>query len=150
MATATGDDTSHALQPSGPSRWTGEEEKWVEWHFEIVQWTRRHDRRMTELMLRASEQLVPVDITDMTDEAVVLSGRLMSDLAAKTCDRARRLLMTLEDQGNGFEAWRRLCEKGQGGGRLRKVGLLNQILQYKFQAKDFMDSFMQFEGLIKQ
>ena len=58
--------------------------------------------------------------------------------------------MTLEDQGNGFEAWRRLCEMGQGGGRLRKVGLLNQIIKYRFQAKDFMDSFMQFEGLIKQ
>ena len=58
--------------------------------------------------------------------------------------------MTLEDQGNGFEAWRRFTELGQGGGRLRKVGLLNQILQFKFFTKDYMDGFTQFEGLVKQ
>ena len=101
----------------------GDEERWIEWQFEITQWSRRHDRRTPDFMARAGDQTVSVEIEDMTEEVQLLAGKLMSDLAVRTQDRARRLLMTVEDQSNGFEAWRRLSELGQRRGRLRKVGL---------------------------
>jgi hypothetical protein len=115
--------TLHNLQTQGPFRWGGEEERWIEWQFEVMQWSRRHDKRMLEYMSKSADQTAEVDWDDMTEEIQGLAGKLMSDLAMRTTDRARRVLMTMEDQGNGFEAWRRLTELGQGGGRLRKVGL---------------------------
>jgi len=72
----------------------------------------------------------------------------MTDLALKTSDKARIICMSVAEPDNGFECWRLLCKRGQGGGAALKVGLLNQILQFDFKG-DFGDRILVLEGLVR-
>eukprot|EP00969_Alexandrium_andersonii_P228214 10078967-Alexandrium_andersonii.AAC.1 len=62
----------------------------------------------------------------------------MTDLALKTTDKARRLLMSMGETDNGLEAWRLLSHMAEGRGALRKTGMLWQILEFKLTG-DYQD-----------
>ncbi len=113
----------------GPEAWDGSFDKWVPWKFSMMNYLRRHAPLEVTALLQASEASV-VTITSSTvtsDENKKISAQVMTDLALKTADKARRICMSVAEPDNGFECWRLLCKRGQGGGAALKVGLLNQI-----------------------
>ena len=116
----------------------------------MEQWLRRHHTDMPTLTARSAEAAAPLAAGDMTAETIELSGKLMTDLAMKTTGKAKRLLMALEDQSNGFEVLRQLALMGQGSGRNRKTGALIQALHMKFDPKDFVGSLLVFEDIVRQ
>ena len=60
---------------------------------------------MPQLLSDVCEQTEFVRLAEMEEEPKRIAGLLMTDLALKTTDRAQRLLMNLDDQFNGLEAW---------------------------------------------
>jgi hypothetical protein len=100
---------------------------------------RRCDGKVPELMQAAADQTEPCALVDMSDDVRALAGEIVSDLALRTTDRARRRLMTTELGSNGFEAWGFLAAMVEGGGPKRRTGLLRTILEFDFEASDFCD-----------
>ena len=56
--------------------------------------------------------------------------------------------MNLDEPSNGLEAWKRLVRLGEGGGGVKRAGLLRQVLKYDF-SDDFMDNLGSREALGK-
>ena len=75
---------------STPFKWSGLEEEFAEWKFEMEQWVRRHHTDMPTLTARSAEAAAPLAAGDMTAETIELSGKLMTDLAMKTTGKAKR------------------------------------------------------------
>ena len=85
-----------------------------------------------------SVEFAAVATADMNDAVVGWSGKVMTDLSLKTVDKAQRALMSIQESDNGFEAWRVLVRMGEGGGGIKKAGLLRQLLRVDFSG-DFLD-----------
>eukprot|EP00971_Amphidinium_carterae_P235475 4672999-Amphidinium_carterae.1 len=140
------DDTK--LENKGPSRWDGSEETWQEWRFEFVNWSRRHELRLPEMLKQSTVELYL--LSDMDVEARVLAGKVMTDLALKTTGAAKRLIMSIEEPDNGFLAFRELSRRAEAGTGLRETTLLTSILKFDFNGKDLRDRIVQFDQLVQR
>ena len=77
----------------------------------------------------------------------------MSDLTALCSESALRTIMALEDTAeadNGFEAWRLLARRAQGGRGLRTMGLLQAIMDFDFRGPNYLDRLMVWKGLVRE
>ena len=99
----------------------------------MTNFMRRHDALQMSTLLEAAEnRREQVSVGTMEDDVRKLAGLVMTDIALKTSDRALRIVMSVAESDNGFEAWRLLCKKGEGGGAYKRTGLLNTILKHDF------------------
>ena len=112
---ATVDAMALSCEKFGPMRWTGEGSTRAQFKFEFTNWARRHGANVPKLMTDVCDQVEYVRVTEMEEEPLRVSGLLMTDLVVKTCDKAQRLLMNLDEPSNGFEAWQRLTKLAEGG-----------------------------------
>ncbi len=90
----------------------------------------------------------PAPLSTINEVHWPLAGLIMTDLAHKTTDKARILLMTMQETGNGLEAWRLLSHMAEGRGALRTTGMLTQILEFKFTG-DYHDRAQTFRQLVR-
>ena len=115
-----------------------------------MNWCRRHDLNAPKYMRLTLDMSDAIDIEQIDADQQVFCARLMTDLALKTKDAAKRIVMNIEQPDNGLEAWRQLGLRGQGGGPQRRAGLLNQILRFDFRGASFMDRVCIWETLVRQ
>ncbi len=108
---------------SGPEVWDGSFDKWAPWKFGMMNYLRRHSPLEVTAIPMASEArtLAITYVSIGTDEHWNIAAQVMTDLALKTSDRARRICMSISEPDNGFEFWRLLCKRGQGGGAALKL-----------------------------
>ena len=83
---------------AAPFKWSGDESQWPEWRFEMINYARRHSVNLPDLMVSAEESAVILSYSDFTDEVKVVAGKLMTDLALRTKDKAKKRLMQVDLQ----------------------------------------------------
>ncbi len=98
----------------------------------MLSWVRRHDPSAPTLLRDMESREDRALLATINEAHWPLAGLIMTDLALKTTDKARRMLMTMQETDNGIEAWRLLSHMAEGRGALRKTGMLGQILDFKF------------------
>jgi hypothetical protein len=116
MAT-TGDDTSRDRdREQAVRKWDGDPGDWIEWRFDVRNWSRRHDMSVPAAMEAAGCSETPLSLVTMKPEEQVLAGKVMTDLSLKTTGKAKRVLMGIpsEESDNGLEGWRLLTHLGEG------------------------------------
>ena len=74
----------------------------------------------------------------------------MSDLASRTTCATKRAVMGIEEDDNGFLAYRVLARRAESGADLRATTLLNHILQFDFRGRDFRDRLVQWEAPVRK
>ena len=144
---ATGSSEGHTTNQAGPQKWAGDEADWPTFKFEFLNWARRHAPELPRLLNSASEAEA-IFLADMTEAATVLAGKVMTDLSLRTTERAQRALMAISEADNGFEGWKILTHMGEGGGGIKRAGLLRQLLKYDFSG-DYLDRLNLFEQLVR-
>ena len=145
---AAGANDGHSTNTSsGPLKWAGDESDWQTFKFEFLNWARRHSPELPRLLSTASEA-EGLALVDMTTSAVELAGKVMTDLSLRTTERAQRALMAISEPDNGFEGWKVLTHMGEGGGGIKRAGLLRQILKHDFSG-DYLDRLNLFEQLVR-
>ena len=134
----------------GPPRWDGGESAWPEWSFEFMQWSRRHDDTLPQLLREAAHSPQLPSMSDLSQTHQVLAGKVMTDLAVKTSGAAKRILMNLAEDDNGFAAWHLLSRRCEVSTGMRATSLLTAILKFDFSGRDFRDRLVVWEGLVRQ
>ncbi len=74
----------------------------------MMNWCRRHDLNAPKYMRLTLDMTDAIDMETVDAEQQMFCARLMTDLALKTKDAARRIVMNIEQPDNGLEAWRQL------------------------------------------
>ena len=116
-------------------------------------WMRKSCRDITINVLSALQQAensaVEIVLANMDDEEAKAAGVVWQELTLITRGEAGRIVAAAEDE-NGFEAWRLLARRSQGGGPTRAKTLMSLILGYSFETAKIMDQLAQWERLIAQ
>ena len=129
-----------------PQPFAGKDQQWVDWAFIFRPYCSLLSPRLRELMENAQLQaLVLVPPIDAVDQAL---SRDLFHLLVLVCkgpamQEVRRAQTSQGD--NGFEAWRLLVKRYEPAERNRAFGLLNSVLQHKFDTKDILTSLSEWE-----
>eukprot|EP00969_Alexandrium_andersonii_P233927 10328834-Alexandrium_andersonii.AAC.1 len=76
--------------------------------FEMLNWVRRRGAQAPTFLRGMEERIGPAPLSAFHVEHAPFAGLIMTDLALKTTDKARRLLMAMPEADDGREAQRRL------------------------------------------
>ena len=115
-----------------PHSFSGRREGWREFRFVFEAFACAAHPGM-ELVLRRAETMNDqvIDSIDLDEETGSLSKQLYYMLVMLTTDDAHRLLINIE-QGNGADAWRRLCWEYEPNVRVRHGAVLHGLLRREF------------------
>lgn len=69
-----------------------------------MHWGRRHEGQLPELV-DVSLTREETRLEDMPEIVKTAVGKLMTDLVVRTIGRAKRALMSADENDNGFEDW---------------------------------------------
>ena len=148
------DEAGDATRPARcPPTYKGDEADWNEWSIVARSYIRRHGAAVPGLLREAEAKEEKVLTENLTEVALKQAGRIMSDLTALCSESALRTIMALEDTDeadNGFEAWRLLARRAQGGRGLRTMGLLQAIMDFDFRGPNYLDRLMVWKGLVRE
>ena len=81
------------------------------------------------------------------DVQLLVVSRQLHYLLAQITEGPARLIVRLNERGNGFESWRQLRERFSLPDRARGVSLLSPLLDFKFQDASFEADLTEFLSL---
>ena len=134
-----------------PPTFGGESDKFQDFHFKLRPYVALTERQ-AERLLDMSEQSyheIDDDHLDFGQHGVPderlrarqdFSRKLFYVLVTVT-DKAPLLIVQPVASGNGFEAWRRLCNRHKPQVQLQSMGTLTTILEATFPETNFEDHF---------
>ena len=136
-------DTRGLLKPQS---FAGKDQQWTDWAFIFRSYCSLLSPRLRELMENAQVPPVPIGVPlDAVDQSL---SRDLFHLLVLVCkgpamQEVRRAQNAQGD--NGFEAWRLLVKRYEPAERNRAFGLLNSVLQHRFDSKDILTSLSEWE-----
>lgn len=115
-----------------PEKFAGRREGWRQFRFVFEAFACASHANMAELF-RESESMgdKQIDLDGMDEQKTTLSRQLYYMLVMLTSDDAQSLVGNV-DQGNGAEAWRRLCWEYEPNVKVRHGAVLHALLRREF------------------
>jgi len=132
-----------------PDVFSGEQAAWSDWAFVFRAFARRYGDRYLEWMNAAVAFEGQLLNEDYTNDCLEFSMRIYADLALLCRGPALRIVKSCQ-QGNGLECWRELHVRYEGKGVLRAKGLLNHVLYYQWEGKDWLDRYLAWKELVTE
>ena len=115
-----------------PQSFNGRREGWREFRFVFEAFACAAHPQLEQLFRRAETMNdMTIDFLDLDKETAVLSRQLYYMLVMLTTDDAHRMMINIE-QGNGVEAWRRMCWEYEPNVRVRHGAVLHGLLRREF------------------
>ena len=139
-----------------PPHYSGEPDKWEDWSWQLKSYVALYKPAAREVMELAEGAAAP--ITDQVvlnyqtnhigqDVQILVFSRQLHYLLAQITEGPARLIVRLNEHGNGFESWRQLHERFSLPDRARGVSLLSQLLDFKFRDASFEADLTEFLSL---
>ena len=139
-----------------PPHYSGEPDKWEDWSWQLKSYVALYKPTAREVMELAEGAAAP--ITDQVvlnyqtnhigqDVQILVFSRQLHYLLAQITEGPARLIVRLNEHGNGFESWRQLHERFSLPDRARGVSLLSQLLDFKFRDASFEADLTEFLSL---
>ena len=132
-----------------PDVFSGEQAAWSDWAFVFRAFARRYGDRYLEWMNAAVAFEGQMLNEEYTNDCLEFSMRIYADLALLCRGPALRIVKSCQ-QGNGLECWRELHVRYEGKGVLRAKGLLNHVLYYQWEGKDWLDRYLAWKELVTE
>ena len=130
-----------------PQSFPGKREAWREFRFVFEAFASAAHPKMQEVFQKAESMgSVQIFVTDLDAEMNALSRQLYYMLVMLTTDDAHRMLSNVP-QGNGAEAWRRLCWEYEPDVRVRHGAVLHALLRREFGRDGSSDLAVEIETL---
>ena len=115
-----------------PQSFAGRRETWREFRFVFEAFASAAHVQMPALFRQAESMGGQrIDVHDLDEPTTALSRQLYYMLVMLTTDDAHRMMANVE-QGNGAEAWRRLCWEYEPDVRVRHGAVLHALLRREF------------------
>ena len=139
-----------------PPHYSEEPDKWKDWSWQLKSYVALYKPVAREVMELAVGAAAP--ITDQVvlnyqtnhigqDVQILVFSRQLHYLLAQITEGPARLIVRLNEHGNGFESWRQLHERFSLPDRARRVSLLSQLLDFKFRDASFEADLTEFLSL---
>ena len=143
-----------------PDRFSGQPSDWEEWSWNFKAYLAMFDSTSVSTLERIEENptreitdddmTVMLDALDVDQEATakrVLFSRKLHYLLAQLVKESARLVVRQNAESNGFETWRRLCNRFALPDATRATSLLTQLLDFRFNPATFEQDFNTWETL---
>ena len=133
------------IKLSPPPTFKGEHDKWEDWSWQLKAYVALYKPVAQELMTRVEGSASIVDDAILQNEEnnfhpgqdLVRFAKQLHYLLANLTDDAARLIVRLNEPGNGFETWRQLYDRFALPSRAKGVSLLSQLLEHQFRDAHF-------------
>ena len=138
-----------------PPVYHGESEKWEDWSWQLKSYVALYKPMALEIMGRlegasvpsTDEHLIAFEHSNAPNSNLIVFSKQLHYLLAQITDGSARLVVRLNEHGNGFETWRQLYERFSLPDRARGVSLLSRILDFKLRDAHFEADLTEFISL---
>ena len=125
-----------------PPIFKGEHERWEDWSWQLKAYVALYKPVAQELMTRVEGSASAIDDIILQQEENnsypgLRFAKQLHYLLANLTDDAARLIVRLNEPGNGFETWRQLYDRFALPSRAKGVSLLSQLLEHQFRDAHF-------------
>ena len=135
-----------------PPVFKGEHEKWEDWSWQLKAYVALYKPVAQELMSRieGSSSVIDDEATQREEDAyyqgleLVKFAKALHYLLANLTDESARLIVRLNEDGNGFETWRQLYDRFALPSRAKGVSLLSRLLEHQFRDAHFEADLTEF------
>ena len=139
---------SQGLRFPCPRSFDGSEKGFDDFAYRLRAYLSLSNSAFRALMKHAQEQPDPLDFETFEEPAKKLAAQLQNALIALCEGPAAKIVQRDEESENGFETWRLLWLRYRPLQRAKATSRMTTILEWKFDIKDFENSFNEWEGEI--
>jgi hypothetical protein len=143
-----------------PPVFSGETDKFQDFHFKFRAYVALTEDRAEQLLDQAEYSQQEIDdehldfgqhgVTDERLRARIAFSRKLFYVLVTITEKAALLIVQSVTTGNGFEAWRKLCQRYKPQAQLQSMGTLTTILEVTFPELNFEDHFSFWESEIQK
>ena len=139
-----------------PPHYSGEPDKWEDWSWQLKSYValyKPHAREVMDLAEGAPNPITDQVLTNYQvnhighDVQLLVFSRQLHYLLAQITEGPARLIVRLNERGNGFESWRQVHERFSLPDRARGVSLLSQLLDFRLRDASFEADLTEFLSL---
>ena len=138
-----------------PPVYSGESEKWDDWSWQLKSYVSLYKPSAQFMMDRlegrdevcTDQHIEDYETTNAPGQALIAFSRQLHYLLAQITDGPARLVVRLNEGGNGFETWRKLYDRFSLPDRARGVSLLSRLLDFKLRDATFEADLTEFISL---
>ena len=143
-------DAVSALKFPAPQSFSGDEQKFELFQNKLKSYLGLSNPNFKSLMNQARDSDDAIDWDVLGPDSKAMAVQLQNALIALTDGPPAKIVQKYPDTENGFETWRRLCQRYSGPNRSRATGRMSTILNYQFNQSDFETSFETWEAEIEK
>ena len=138
-----------------PPVYSGESEKWDDWSWQLKSYVSLYKPSAQFMMDRlegrdevcTDQHIEDYETRSAPGQALIAFSRQLHYLLAQITDGPARLVVRLNEGGNGFETWRKLYDRFSLPDRARGVSLLSRLLDFKLRDATFEADLTEFISL---
>lgn len=134
-----------------PREWNGKEEGFDTFAFKFANWLSGMPGNAEELLDKAAMETEPIQIERLDFKKRVMAKGVNQALRGLVEGKALDIVKSVEERGNGFEAWRRLWAEYRPQTAGRKVSLVEAVMEDRpKEGEDFSTWYYRWVELIRQ
>ena len=141
-------ELSQGLRFPCPKSFDGSQAKFDDFAYKLRAYLAMSNPRFKEMMTHVQDLEIEPNWAALTIEDLRLGAQLQNALNALCEGPAARIVQRDERSDNGFETWRLLWRRYKPLKRAKATTRLTTILEWKFDFKDFENSFNDWEAEI--